>query len=97
MINAMRRRKESQKQHEVIQNRIRRLQDLERRENLQMEKIKSQMEKFNVIRKVQSEYMQKRNEAIEKSRIEIESKKKEVKHFKEQIRTCIFLFFRIKH
>lgn len=85
MINAVRRRKESQKQHDIILNRIKRLQDLERRENLQMHKIKSQMERFNTIRKVQSEYFQKRSEAMELTRQEQEAKKREVKMFKDKI------------
>jgi len=85
MNNAIKRRKESQKQHEIVQNRIKRLQEIERRESIKVERIKAQIDKFNVIRKVQSEYLQRRKEDIEKYRQEQDLKKLEVRAFKDNI------------
>lgn len=54
-----------------------------------MQKIKSQIDKFNNIRKVQSEYLQKRKEVIEKDKREKEEKRKEVRTLKDQIQNSI--------
>lgn len=89
MVNAVRRRKESQKQHEILQNRIRHLNDVERRENLQMIRIKTQIQKFNDIRKVQSEYSHKRNEVLENSRREEKEKYQAAQVFKNRIKENI--------
>ena len=85
MNNAIKRRKESQKQHEQIQNRIKHLQDAERREIFKAQRIQAQIDKFNTIRKVKSEYMQKRKEDMYKYKVQQELKKKQVKDMKNSI------------
>ena len=52
-------------------------------------KIKSQIEKFNSIRKVKSEYEQKRREVIENSKKEQDEKYKAAQVFKYQIEESI--------
>jgi hypothetical protein len=89
MVNAVKRRKESQLQHDTVVNRIKHLQDLERKKAQQIKQIKDKMDRFKQIRIVQSQYLLKRNEILKKSREEKDKKKYEVKLFKQQIESNI--------
>lgn len=85
MLNAIKRRKESQKQHDTIINRIKHLQEAERKENFKMQQIQTQIEKFNAIkygfvhidkftnylnRKTQSEFLQKHSDIVSQKELE---------------------------
>ena len=50
MVHAVKRRKETQKQHEILANRIRHLNEIDRKENFKMRKIKNEIDKFNKIK-----------------------------------------------
>ncbi|CAI2378208.1 unnamed protein product [Moneuplotes crassus] len=89
MVNAVKRRKETQRQHKILENRIKHLQVIEKKENDRMKKIQSQIEKFNLIRKVRSEYFQKRIEMKEKFKEEQDQKYKAAQSYKKQIEQSI--------
>lgn len=89
MVNAVKRRKETQRQHEILENRIKHLQAIEKKENDRMKKIQTQIEKFNLIRKVRSEYFQKRNEMKEKFKEEQNQKYKAAQSYKKHIQQSI--------
>ena len=75
LLAAAKRRKESEQQHLMLQNRISHLEHSHQREHLKMQQIQLQMSKINSIRNIKSEVMMRRNEQLEKSKEEQESKK----------------------
>mmetsp|Transcript_15469 Transcript_15469/g.13506 ORF Transcript_15469/g.13506 Transcript_15469/m.13506 type:complete len:196 (-) Transcript_15469:23-610(-) len=89
MVNAIKRRKETKKQHEVLANRIKHLQAVDKKENFEMKKIKTQIDKFNNIRKVKSQYEQKRREVLDYQKKEQDVKYKAAQMFKQQIQESI--------
>lgn len=89
MLNAVRRRKETKNNYEILANRIKHLKAAERKENSKIRKIQSQIEKCNLVRKVRSEYLNIRSEIQEKERKEQDEKYKQAQSYKKAIQESI--------